>query len=175
MQTISYPALKIFIGLWMKGSATVSSMVYAAQESPTITKPAAEFSFTMTDCPTDLSVLQSKMEEALQFVKSSSFREAMLASLQVSIPEAIMQADGVAGQIAFLKQEIVRQEQERAHAEAVARESLDDPLKPLVPCRRGMEGSYCHAIDQYYASIAANLANQAFLEALECYQREGVR
>ena len=56
------------------------------------------------------------MEEALKFVQSSSFREAMLASLQASIPEAIVQADGLGGQIAFLKQEIVRQEQERAHA-----------------------------------------------------------
>jgi hypothetical protein len=38
-----------------------------------------------------------------------------------------------------------------------------------------MEGSYCHAMDQYYAAIAANMANKAFLDALECYQREGVR
>ncbi len=115
------------------------------------------------------------MEEALQFVKSMSFRETLLASLQASIPEAIAQADGLAGQIAFLKQEIVRQERERAHAEVVARESLDDPSKALVPCRSEMEGSYCHAMDQYYAAIAANMANKAFLDALECYQREGVR
>jgi hypothetical protein len=30
-------------------------------------------------------------------------------------------------------------------------------------------------MDQYLVSTAANLANQAFLEALQCYQREGVR
>ena len=151
------------------------SMAHAGLEFPINMQTPAEVSPAMTNCPTDLSALQPNMEEALKFVQSSSFREAMLASLQASIPEAIVQADGLGGQIVFLKQEIVRQEQERAHAEEVARESLDDPSKPLVPCRRGMEGSYCHAMDQYYASIAANLANQAFLEALECYQREGVR
>jgi len=175
MKTICCPALKMCMGLWMIGSATFLSMAHAGLESPINMQTPAEVSPAMTSCPTDLSALQPNMEEALKFVQSSSFREAMLASLQASIPEAIVQADGLGGQIVFLKQEIVRQEQERAHAEEVARESLDDPSKPLVPCRRGMEGSYCHAMDQYYASIAANLANQAFLEALECYQREGVR
>jgi len=176
MKTIGYPALTMCMGLWIIGNAMFLSMADAAQESSTITQTPAEVSPAMTSCPTDLSALQANMEEALKFVKSSSFRETLLASLQASIPEAIAQADSLAGQIAFLKQEIVRQEQERAHAEEVAREGLADPSKPLVPCRRGMEGSYCHAMDQYYASIAANLANQAFLEALECYyQREGVR
>lgn len=175
MKNIWFSALKICMGLWIIGSATFLSMTYATQESPTSTQPPTELSSSMTSCPSDLSVLQPKMEEALKFVKSSSFRETMLASLQASIPEAIVQADGLAGQITFLKEEIVRQEQERAHAEEVAKESLDDPSKPLAPCRRGIESSYCHAMDQYYASIAANLANRAFLEALECYQREGVR
>lgn len=175
MKTICYPALIICMGLWGIGNETFLSMVHASQESPTITQAPAEVSPAMTSCPTDLSVLQPKMEEALRFVNSSSFRETMLASLQASIPEAIAQADGLAGQIAFLKQEIVRQEQQRAHAEEVAREGLADLSKPLLPCRRGMEGSYCHAVDQYFTSIAANLANQAFLEALECYQQEGVR
>jgi hypothetical protein len=175
MKNLFYPALKICMGLCVIGSAKLLNMALAAQESPTITQPPTELSSSMTSCPSDLSVLQPKMEEALKFVKSSSFRETLLASLQASIPEAIAQADGLAGQITFLKEEIVRQEQERAHAEEVAREGLDDPSKPLVPCRRGIESSYCHAMDQYYASIAANLANRAFLEALECYQREGVR
>jgi hypothetical protein len=175
MKKILYSALKICLGLWMIGNVTVLSMTYAGQESPTLTQPPEGSSLTMTSCPKDLSVLQSKMEEALQFVKSLSFRETLLASLQASIPEAIAQADGLTGQITFLKQEILRQERERAHAEEVARESLDDPSKALVPCRSGMEGSYCHAMDQYYASIAANMANRAFLDALECYQREGVR
>lgn len=115
------------------------------------------------------------MLEVLQYVESASLRETMVAALEASIPEAIIQADGLPEQISFLKQEIVKQEQARAHAEEVARESLDDPSKPLVPCRRGEEGSYCHAMAQYYSSLAANMANKAFLEALECYQRQGVR
>ena len=123
----------------------------------------------------DLSALQPQMEEVLQFVQSSFFRETMLASLQTSIPEAIAQANGLAGQIAFLKQEIERQEQEREHAEEVPREGFDDLSKPLVPCRGGIESSYCHAMDQYYTSIAANLAHRAFLKVLQCYQREGIR
>ena len=175
MKKILCSALKIFIGIWLIGNIPVLSMTYAWQESPTPTQPPEGSLPTRTGCPKDLSVLQSKMEEVLQFVKSLSFRETMLASLQASIPEAIAQANGLVGQITFLKQEIVRQEQERAHAEEVAKESLDDPSKALVPCRSGMEGSYCSAMDQYYASIAANMANRAFLDALECYQREGVR
>lgn len=99
----------------------------------------------------------------------------MLASLQASIPEAIAQADGLTQQITFLKQEIVNQEQERAHAEEIAREGLEDPSQPLKPCWHGKEGAYCHAMDQYLASIAANLANREFLNALQCYQRMGVR
>jgi hypothetical protein len=175
MKKLLYSALKICPGLLMIGIVTVLSMTYAGQESSALTPPPEGSSPTMTNCPKDLSVLQSKMEEVLQFVKSSSFRETLLASLQASIPEAIAKADGLAGQIAFLKQEILRLERERAHAEEVARESLDDPSKALVPCRTGMEGSYCYAMDQYYASMAANMANKAFLEALECYQRKGVR
>jgi hypothetical protein len=115
------------------------------------------------------------MEKALQYIRSGSFREAILVSLQASIPEAIEQADGLVRQIAFLKQEIFRQEQERTHAEQVAREELTDALQPLKPCRYGEERAYCYAVDQYHISTAANLANQAFVEALECYQREGVR
>ena len=175
LKKIWYSALKICMGMLMIGNAAFLSLAHAVQESSTITQPPADFAATMRSCPTDLSVLQSKMEELLQSVKSSSFKETMVASLQASIPEAIAQADGLAGQITFLKQEIVRQEQERARAAAIAREGLDDPSKPLVPCRRGMEGSYCYAMDQYYVSMAANLANRAFLEALECYQRAGVR
>jgi hypothetical protein len=99
----------------------------------------------------------------------------MLASPQASIPEAIVQANGLARQIAFLKQESIRQVQERTHAEHVAREGLTDASQPLKPCRKGDERAYCYAVDQYLVSTAANLANQAFVEALECYQREGVR
>ncbi len=128
-----------------------------------------------TICPTDLSSLQPSMEKALQFIKSSAFRNAMLTSLRASIPDAIAKADGLPRQITFLKREILRQERERAHAEKVAREGLKDSSQPLKPCRRGQESSYCEAMDQYLISTAANLANHAFLEALECYQEQGVR
>lgn len=126
-------------------------------------------------CPQDLSSLKPKIEKELQFIKSASFRSTMLDSLEASIPEAIAQADGLARQINFLKREIIRQERDKAHAEKVAREGLADITQPLKPCRHGKEGAYCYAVDQYLVSIATNLANQAFLEALQCYQGEGVR
>lgn len=146
-----------------------------AEDSPLSSNQLAVMNTAAKQCPTDLSSLQPKMEKALQFIKSASFRNTMLASLQASIPEAIAQSDGLAQQITFLKQEIVRQEQERAHAEKVAREGLTDPSQELKPCRHGKEEAYCYAVDQYLVSTAANLANQAFLEALQCYYREGVR
>lgn len=146
-----------------------------AEDSSSTNNQAEVIATAAKQCPTDLSSLQQKMEKALQYIRSGSFREAMLVSLQASIPEAIEQADGLVRQIAFLKQEIFRQEQERTHAEQVAREELTDALQPLKPCRYGEERAYCYAVDQYHISTAANLANQAFVEALECYQREGVR
>jgi len=116
------------------------------------------------------------MDKALQFIKSSVFRNTMIDSLYASIPDAIAQSDGLAQHSTFLRHEIVRQERERAHAEEVAREGLADSLNSLKPCPHGKEGSYCHAMDQYLVSIAANLENQAFfLEALPCYEREGMR
>lgn len=146
-----------------------------AEGSPLSSNQAALVNSAAKQCPTDLSSLQPTMETAVQFIKSASFRSTLHASLQASIPEAIAQSDGLIRQITFLKQEIVRQEQERAHAGKVAREGLADPSQPLKPCRHGGEGAYCYAMDQYLVSTAANLANQAFLEALQCYQREGVR
>ncbi|UCH91455.1 MAG: hypothetical protein JSU60_01690, partial [Nitrospirota bacterium] len=110
-----------------------------AEDSPLSSNQLAVMNIAAEQCPTDLSSLQPKMEKALQFIKSASFRNTMLASLQASIPEAIVQSDGLAQQITFLKQEIVRQEQERAHAEKVAREGLTDPSQPLKPCRHGKE------------------------------------
>lgn len=130
---------------------------------------------TPTQCPQNLAALEPEMQKALRYITSTSFRETMLASLQASIPDAIEQSDGLAQQIKFLKKEIVEQEQKRQHAERVAREHAKDPKKPLVPCRRREESSYCYAMDQYYVSTAANLANKAFLEALQCYQQEGMR
>ena len=165
----------IGISLFLVYGNVFEMIVYSAQESLTSTSQAAVVLSAANQCPSDLFYLQPNMEKALQFVKSASFRNAILASLQASIPEAIAQSDGLTRQITFLKQEIVRQEQERAHAEKVAREGLTDPSQPLKPCRHGGEGAYCYAVDQYLVSTAANLANQAFLEALQCYQREGVR
>ena len=146
-----------------------------AEDSFSSNNQAAVMASAAEQCPTNLSSLQPKMDKALQFIKSAVFRNMMIDSLHASIPDAIAQADGLARQITFLKHEIVRQERERAHAEEVAREGLADPAQPLKPCRHGKEGSYCHAMDQYLVSIAANLANQAFLDVLQCYQREGVR
>jgi hypothetical protein len=104
----------------MLENAALLNVVYPAEETSSIPQALTDSASTQINCPTDLSHLQAKMEEALQFVKSSSFRETLLASLQASIPEAIAQADGLAGQITFLKQEIGRQEQECAHTEEVS-------------------------------------------------------
>ncbi len=146
-----------------------------AQDSLPVTTQSAVMALAAKQCPTDLSSLQPKMNKALQFIKSASFRKAMLTSLEASIPEAIFQSDGLAQQITFLMEEIARQEQERAHAEKVAREGLTDPSQPLKPCRHRKESAFCYAMDQYLVSIASNLANKNFLSALQCYQREGVR
>lgn len=146
-----------------------------AEDSSSSNNQTAVIATAAKQCPTDLSSIQQKMGKTLQYVRSGSFREAMLVSLQASIPEAIEHSDGLARQIAFLKQEIFRQEQERTHAEQVARGGLTDVSQPLKPCRYGEESAYCYAVDQYLVSTAVNLANQAFVEALECYQREGVR
>mgnify|MGYP006364830313 CR=1 FL=1 len=175
MKTILFSALRMCLGLWMLENAALLNVVYPAEETSSIPQALTDSASSQINCPTDLSHLQAKMKEVLQFVKPALIRDTLLASLHASIPGAIVQMDGLAGQITFLKQEIVRQEQERVRAEEIAKGSLDDPSKPLVPCRSGMEGSYCHAMDQYYVSIAANLANRAFLNALECYQRHGVR
>ena len=158
----------VYGSMWGMGNAMVDDSSSFHNQSHMITLAAKQ-------CPTDLSLLRPEMEKALQYIKSASFRSTMLASLQASIPEAIVQADGLSQQIVFLKQEIVSQERERAYAEEVAREGLVDPSQSLKPCRHGKEGAYCHAMDQYLVSIAANLANREFLNALQCYQRMGVR
>ncbi|MEE8125873.1 MAG: hypothetical protein V3T42_08675 [Nitrospirales bacterium] len=167
------------LGKWTMRLPMVCGMVLVAVLSSTqgdasTTISTASLPPPETTCPKDIVFLQRDIEEALKYVTSSTFRDTLVASLHVSIPEAIEQADGLSGQIAFLRQEVTRQEQERKHAETVAREELEDPSKSLTPCRRREESSYCYAMEQYYVAIAANLANQAFLEALECYQRKGV-
>ena len=149
--------------------------VSLARDSMPSSTQVAAIELAVKQCPTNLASLQPKMNKALQFIKSATFRNTILASLQASIPEAIAQSDGLVEHITFLEQEIARQEQERAHAEEVAREGLSDPSRPLKPCRHRKESAYCYAMDQYLVSIASNLANQEFLDALQCYQRHGVR
>ncbi len=168
-------ASAVGVSLVLVYGSVVDIGVSFAKDSLPETTQSDVLALAEKQCPTDLSFLQPKMNKALKFIKSATFRKTMLTSLVASIPEAISQSDGLAQQIAFLKQEIARQEQERAHAEKVAREGLTDPAQPLKPCRHRKESAYCYAMDQYLISIAANLANQEFLNALQCYQREGVR
>ncbi len=163
------------VSLVLVCGSVINVGVSLANDSLPVTPQAAVIASAATECPTDLTSLQPNMKKALQFIKSATFRNTMLASLEASIPEAISQSDGLAQQVAFLKREIARQEQERAHAEKVAREGLTDSSQPLKPCRHRKESAYCYAMDQYLISIASNLANEAFLSALQCYQREGVR
>ena len=126
-------------------------------------------------CPADLSSLRPQMEKALASVQSPQFKKTMLESLSASIPDAIHQADGLNAQIAFLKSEIAEQYRVQRYSEKIARESNGNFMEPLAPCPRDEKGSYCTAVEQYYISVASNLANRAFLDALICYQRQGMR
>lgn len=126
-------------------------------------------------CPTDLSKLRPQMEAALVFVSSNEFKKAILTSLSASIPDAIQQADGINAQIAFLLREIAEQDRLRKYSEDAAREAKGNFMEPLRPCRPHEAGSYCNAVEQYYISSASNLANRAFLAALQCYKRQGMR
>ncbi len=125
-------------------------------------------------CPADLTNLQPQMQEILRNIHSPSFKNTMLEALQSSIPDAIRQVGELERQMASIKHELARQEQERMHAEQVARENAEDPTQPLKPCRPGQESSYCYAVEQFFIATASNVANQAFVEALECYQRENL-
>lgn len=126
-------------------------------------------------CPRDLSALRPQMETALASVSSPTFKKTMLESLSASIPDAIQQADGIKAQIAYLKMEIAEQERVQRYLEKVARDSTGKFMEPLRPCPPVEKGSYCMAVEQYYISIALNLANHAFLNALTCYKRQGMR
>ena len=174
MKNIFQQVMSIIGILVVCGSISDVSHVFAKGAISSNNQEAAIIA-AAKQCPKDLSPLRPKMEKALQFIKSAKFKETMRSSLQASIPQAIIQSDGLTRQIAFLEQEIMRQEKERSHAEQIAREGLADSSQPLKPCRHKKESAYCYAMDQYLASIAANLANQGFLDALQCYQREGVR
>ena len=131
----------IGIGVVLAYGSALDVRVSSAQDSAPSPPQSTVVASTAKLCPTDLSSLQPTMEKALQFIKSATFRNTILASLQASIPEAIAQSDGLTRQITFLKQEISRREQERTHAEKVTREGLTDPSQPLKPCRHGKEGA----------------------------------
>ncbi len=126
-------------------------------------------------CPHDLLALRPQMETVLASVSSPDFKKTILASLSASIPDAIRRADGINAQIAYLQSEIVEQERLKSYSENIAREANGNFMEPLKPCRRNEKGSYCTAVEQYYISSASNLANRAFLDALKCYKRQGMR
>jgi len=181
MTTVPSISGKLFLGMTMVALAflwlpLLEGGCWAAQDQDADAdhSPAIEAKSEGNTCPTDLSILQPEVEAALQHVRLSSFRTTILASLQASIPEAIAQTDGLSEHILFLKQEILRQDQERAHAEAAARDIVKGAAPLFQPCRREEESQYCYAMDQYFIATAANLVNRAFLSALECYRGQGI-
>jgi len=124
-------------------------------------------------CPENLSHLGEEMDALLKGVHVKEFTRTMRSVLQASIPEAIERADGIKAQMAFLRKEIQHQVRVEKSADFIARDvskNLDGPLKP---CKRREKGGYCNTVERYYMAKAANLANRAFLKALECYQRLG--
>ena len=175
MDVKGWPIKTLAVGLLISVHVSDSVMANSAQQMVTKKEKASAAYPFIQDCPVTLIDLQPQMQEVLRNIHSSSFREIMEKALQASIPDAIEQADGLVKPMASLREEIIRQEQERMHAEQVARENAVDTGQLLTPCSQGQESSYCYAVEQYYVATAANLANQAFLEALECYQRAGVR
>ena len=132
--------------------------------------PAAQ---AADQCPANLSHLGEEMDALLKGVHVKEFKRTMRSVLQASIPQAIRRADGIKAQIAFLRKEIQHQVRVEKSADFIARDvskNLDGPLKP---CKRREKGGYCNTVERYYMAKAANLANRAFLKALECYQRLG--
>ena len=126
-------------------------------------------------CPVNLSAQRQEIERLIKSVSNASFKTTILASLKASIPDAIRQADGINPQIAFLRKEIVAQDQFRKDAEEIARKSSGNFSVALLPCKPGEKGSYCSAVERFYISSASNVANRGFLAALECYKRNGAR
>ena len=135
-----------------------------------LSSPAAQ---AADQCPANLSHLSEEMDALLEGVHVKEFKRTMRSVLQASIPQAIERADGIKAQIAFLRKEIQHQVRVEKSADFIARDvskNLDGPLKP---CKRREKGGYCNTVERYYMAKAANLANRAFLKALECYQRQG--
>ncbi len=124
-------------------------------------------------CPENLSHLSEEMDTLLEGVHVKEFKHTMSSVLQASIPQAIQRADGIKAQIAFLQKEIQHQVRVEKSADFIARDVSNNPDGPLKPCKRPEENGYCNTVERYFMAKAANLANRAFLKALECYQRQG--
>ena len=124
-------------------------------------------------CPENLSHLSEEMDTLLKGVHVKEFKRTMRSVLQASIPQAIERADGIKEQMAFLRKEIQHQVRVEKSADFIARDVSKNPDGPLKPCKRRERGGYCNTVERYYMAKAANLANRAFLKALECYQRQG--
>ena len=124
-------------------------------------------------CPENLSHLSEEMDTLLEGVHVKEFKHTMRSVLQASIPQAIQRADGIKAQIAFLQKEIQHQVRVEKSADFIARDVSNNPDGPLKPCKRPEENGYCNTVERYFMAKAANLANRAFLKALECYQRQG--
>lgn len=124
-------------------------------------------------CPANLSHLSEEMDALLEGVHVKEFKRTMRSVLQASIPQAIERADGIKEQVAFLRKEIQHQVRVEKSADFIARDVSNNPDGPLKPCKRPEENGYCNTVERYYMAKAANLANRAFLNALECYQRQG--
>ena len=141
------------------GVLALSSSTAQAAENPT--------------CPENLSHLSEEMDALLKGVHVKEFKRTMRSVLQASIPQAIERADGIKEQMAFLRKEIQHQVRVEKSADFIARDVSKNLDGPLTPCKRREKGGYCNTVERYYMAKAANLANRAFLEALECYQRQG--
>ncbi len=115
------------------------------------------------------------MDTLLEGVHVKEFKHTMRSVLQASIPQAIQRADGIKAQVAFLRKEIQHQVRVEKSADFIARDVSKNHDGPLKPCKRREENGYCNTVERYYMAKAANLANRAFLKALECYQRLGYR
>ena len=124
-------------------------------------------------CPENLSHLSEPMDALLTGVHVKAFKRTMRSALQASIPQAIRRADGIKVQMAFLRKEIQHQVRVEKSADFIARDVSNNPDGPLKPCKRREENGYCNTVERYFMAKAANLANRAFLDALECYQRQG--
>lgn len=141
------------------GVLALSSSTAQAVENPT--------------CPENLSHLSEEMDALLKGVHVKEFKRTMRSVLQASIPQAIERADGIKEQMAFLRKEIQHQVRVEKSADFIARDVSKNLDGPLTPCKRREKDGYCNTVERYYMAKAANLANRAFLEALECYQRQG--